>query len=343
MIIGIDHGYYAMKTPHICFPTGLSRYDYEPYTMQNVLQYAGNYYVCGTGRQTLMKDKTANDNYYLLTMAALAQEIEYRRAERKGKIILAAGLPLAGFGREKTAFRQYLFRKEQPLCFRYENEAYELTIEDVKLFPQGYSALALHPEYVRDEPSVLLVDIGGWTVDLMRLDNAVPNAATCRSLELGVIRCIDETMEQVRRSTGLSVTDIQIERVLNGNSCSLDPKAKEIIQKNGRSYTERILSAIMEAGFDLRAIPSVFMTLDDPEHKRAWEILQSVPNGQKNAFLVQAILQSADSEKMVGMIRQVIREELQNTHFVSGDPVQAEVDEIPAQMLDFLSAMEDGM
>ena len=37
MIIGIDHGYYAMKTPHICFPTGLSRYDYEPYTMQNVL------------------------------------------------------------------------------------------------------------------------------------------------------------------------------------------------------------------------------------------------------------------------------------------------------------------
>lgn len=85
MIIGIDHGYYAMKTPHVCFPTGLSKYDYEPYTMQNVLQYAGNYYVCGTGRQTLMKDKTANDNYYLLTMAALAQEIEYRRAERKGK------------------------------------------------------------------------------------------------------------------------------------------------------------------------------------------------------------------------------------------------------------------
>ena len=88
------------------FPTGLSKYDYEPYTMQNVLQYAGNYYVCGTGRQTLMKDKTANDNYYLLTMAALAQEIEYRRAERKGKIILAAGLPLAGFGREKDGLRQ---------------------------------------------------------------------------------------------------------------------------------------------------------------------------------------------------------------------------------------------
>lgn len=135
-----------------------------------------------------MRNKTSNDNYYLLTMAAIAQEIRYRRGERKTDVVLAAGLPLASFGREKKGFREYLFRKEQPLRFRYEDESYEIRIQDVKLFPQGYSALALHPECVRDEPSVLLADIGGWTVDLMRLDNSVPNAATCRSLELGVIQ-----------------------------------------------------------------------------------------------------------------------------------------------------------
>ena len=150
-----------------------------------------------------MRSKTSNDNYYLLTMAAIAQEICYRRGERKTDVVLAAGLPLASFGREKKGFREYLFRKEQPLRFRYEDESYEIRIQDVKLFPQGYSALALHPECVRDEPSVLLADIGGWTVDLMRLDNSVPNAATCRSLELGVIRCVDEITEQVRRNTGL--------------------------------------------------------------------------------------------------------------------------------------------
>ena len=101
MIIGIDHGYYAIKTKQVCFPTGIIRYEYEPYTMQNVLQYRGEYYVCGTGRQTLVKDKTANDNYYLLTLAALAQEIRKRKGERTAKVVLAAGLPLTGFGREK--------------------------------------------------------------------------------------------------------------------------------------------------------------------------------------------------------------------------------------------------
>ncbi len=259
MVIGIDHGFYAIKGVHVVFPSGLSVYDYEPYTMQNVLQYEGKYYVCGTGRQALLKDKTVNDNYYLLTLAALAQELRYRKAEKRMEIILAAGLPLAGFGREKQAFQNYFLRKNRPLGFQYEGEEYRIWIRDVKLFPQGYSAIALHPEYVKGEPSVLLADIGGWTVDLMRLDNAVPNAATCRSLELGVIRCIDEVMEQIRRRTGLSVTDIQIERVLNGSNCSMDQTAKEMISHHGRLYTERILSSILEAGFDFKAIPVIFM------------------------------------------------------------------------------------
>ena len=34
----------------------------------------------------------------------------------------------------------------------------------MKLFLQGYSTLAVHPELLRDEPSVLLMDIGGWTM-----------------------------------------------------------------------------------------------------------------------------------------------------------------------------------
>ena len=254
MIVGIDHGYYAIKTKHVSFPSGIIEYDYEPYTMQNVLQYRGKYYVCGTGRQTLVKNKTSNDNYYLLTLAAIAEEIKNRKAERKTEVILAVGLPLSSFGREKQGFREYLLRKEQPVRFLYESEWYEIQIKDVKLFPQGYSALAL-----KNEPSVLLVDVGGWTVDLMRLDNSVPNAATCRSLELGVIRCIDETAEQVRRNTGLSVTETQIERVLRGETCSMAEDARVVIQENGRKYIERILSAVTESGFDLRAVPSVFM------------------------------------------------------------------------------------
>ena len=299
MVIGIDHGYYAIKTKQVCFPTGIIRYEYEPYTMQNVLQYQGEYYVCGTGRQTLVKDKTANDNYYLLTLAALAQEIRKRKGERTAKVVLAAGLPLTGFGREKQKFKEYLFQK-QLIRFLYEGERYEIQIEDVKLFPQGYSALALYPEYLKDEPSVLLVDIGGWTVDLMRLDNAVPNAATCRSLELGVIRCMDEIREQVRRNTGLSVTETQIERVLRGKPSSMPAEVVSLIEKQGRLYIEKILSAITEAGFDLRAVPSVFMGGGAAifQHRVSTQDLLCLP-----IYLTDVHANAAGYERIVGQMR----------------------------------------
>lgn len=259
MIMGIDHGYYAVKTRHFSFPAGIAVYSHEPYTLQNTLEYGGKFYVCGTGRQPILRNKTENDNYYLLTLAAIAREIKQRGENTECSVTLAAGLPLAGFGREKKFFREYLLRSSQPVCFKFEGVPYKITIEDVKLFPQGYSAIAIHPELIQNEPSVLLMDIGGWTVDLMRLDNGVPNASTCRSLELGMIRCIDETKEQVRRDVGLSVTDAQVERVLAGKPCSMDEKARSIIRRQGRLYTERLLSAVMESGFDLKAIPVVML------------------------------------------------------------------------------------
>ena len=90
-----------------------------------------------------------------------------------------------------------------------------------------------------------------------------------------------------------------------------------------------------------RPVFSFRPTLDDSEHKRAWEILQSVLNGQKNAFLVQAILQSADSENLIEKIRMVFREELKGVQISPEKNMGKQEDGIPSQMLDFLSGMEE--
>ena len=98
IIIGVDHGYAAMKTAHFSFHTGLVAHEHEPYTLNNVLEYGGTYYVVGSGRQPLQKDKTRTEDYYLLTLAAIAKELEHRGAEHTASIHLAAGLPLTSFG-----------------------------------------------------------------------------------------------------------------------------------------------------------------------------------------------------------------------------------------------------
>ena len=133
-----------------------------------------------------------------------------------------------------------------------------VTIREVSLFPQGYAAVLTQSELL-DEPSVIVADIGGWTVDLMRLDNRIPNAATCRSLELGMIRCLDEIAEQIRRTLGLSMTAAQIESCLRGESGSIGEQAREIIHREAGAYVRRLLSAITESGLDARAMPAVFL------------------------------------------------------------------------------------
>ena len=141
--------------------------------------------------------------------------------------------------------------------FLFESREYEITIRDVLLYPQGYAAILSNMRLIAGEPSVILCDIGGWTVDVMRLDNGIPDAGTCRSLELGMIRCFDEIAEQVRRNTGKSLTPAQIETVLKGESCSIDGAVKAMIQEQGRRYALKLLSAISESGFDPTAMPAI--------------------------------------------------------------------------------------
>ena len=258
LTIGVDHGYAAMKSAHVSFPTGLVEYEHEPYTQQDVLEYNGKFYVVGSGRQPLQKDKTLTEDYYLLTLAAVAKELACRKADATASVHLAAGLPLTSFGRDKKKFRAYLLRDGRPVFFRFEGSAYTVRITEVSLFPQGYAAVLTQPDLL-NEPSVILADVGGWTVDLMRLDNRIPNAATCRSLDLGMIRCLDESAEQVRRSLGLSMTAAQIESVLCGEASSVDDNAKQIIHREADGYARRLLSAIAESGLDARAMPAVFL------------------------------------------------------------------------------------
>ncbi len=51
--------------------------------------------------------------------------------------------------------------------------------------------------------------------------------------------------------------------------------------------------------------------LSDPQHRRAWALLQQVPSAKRKEFLVQAILATEQTDRLEKSIRKVVREELQ--------------------------------
>ena len=55
-----------------------------------------------------------------------------------------------------------------------------------------------------------------------------------------------------------------------------------------------------------RPVYSFRPNLKNPEHQRAWEKFQSVPEGQKSQYLVQAILEKEDRKWMEEVIQKTM-------------------------------------
>ena len=71
-IIAVDHGYGNMKTANIVTPTGIKAYETEPIFTGNILEYNGIYYRIGEGHKEFIPDKAMDEEYYLLTLMAIA-------------------------------------------------------------------------------------------------------------------------------------------------------------------------------------------------------------------------------------------------------------------------------
>ena len=117
IIIGIDHGYYAIKTAHCSFPAGLTSYgEHEPYTRQGLLEFGGCFFVCGSGRQPIQRDKTVPQ--YQPSVSAgrsTATQTEISGKIQKGKCTLKNS-GVIPFGN-----REYLNPYHLPFLYRWDS------------------------------------------------------------------------------------------------------------------------------------------------------------------------------------------------------------------------------
>ena len=74
-IIGVDAGYGNIKTANTVTPTGITACDTQPIFNGNILEYEGKYYRIGEGHKEFISDKVEDDDFYLLTLMAIAKEL----------------------------------------------------------------------------------------------------------------------------------------------------------------------------------------------------------------------------------------------------------------------------
>ena len=187
MLIAVDHGNHAIKTIHYNFISGLARHSVRPPMADEVLEYKGEYWTLSGQRLPYRRDKTRDESFFILTLFAISKELSYAGPlPAAEKIELAVGLPPEHYGILKDKFRAY-FKRSESVQFSYNDKPMTILIRDVFVYPQAYAAVVPQSGQLLKTLRMFIVDIGGYTTDVLLLRNGKPDLQFCRSLESGVI------------------------------------------------------------------------------------------------------------------------------------------------------------
>ena len=259
MLIAIDHGNYAIKTPHHSFVSGLSEHTVKPPMADEILEYDGRYWTPSGKRLSYMRDKTQDERYFILTLFAIAKELEDTgRYSPVEQIQLAVGLPPEHYGVLKDKFARY-FKRDGIIKFVYKDKPYSIMIDKVMVFPQAYAAVVPKSSMVVNMLRVFVVDIGGYTTDVLLLKNGKPDLQFCRSLETGIITMNNEIIRKVGALHDMRIEDEHISAVLSGQDTILPDDVKQTICGATKLHAQDILNQLRELQVDLRSNPAVFI------------------------------------------------------------------------------------
>lgn len=261
MLISIDHGNKQVKTTHsLCAPfTSGLRESSTPLFGGETLQYGGKYYTLVDERIPYRRDKTEDERFFVLTLFAVAKEIEARRAYAADTIPvqLAVGLPPAHYGTQYQKFEQ-CFMDRGEIQFFFNQKPFSIEITNALCFPQAYAAAVTMFRSLGSEPKVLVVDIGGFTADYLFMKRGKAQLGTCDSLENGVIVLYNRIRSRVNADFDILLEEEDIDAVLNGKGV-YPVEVKKLVEREAEEFINDLFSTFRERMIDLRSGQVVFI------------------------------------------------------------------------------------
>ena len=239
-IIAVDHGYGNMKTANTVTPTGIKAYETEPIFTGNILEYNGIYYRIGEGHKEFIPDKAMDEEYYLLTLMAIARELNVFSI-READVHLAAGLPLTWIRTQREAFRSYLLQNPE-VRYLFNGKEYHLHFMGCSLYPQGYPAIV---NQLGDfKGTNLLADIGNGTMNILYINNKKAQENQCWTEKLGVNQCMIAAKNAVLDKFGVKIEESTVEQILRFGTADISAPYLDCISSIARQYVAELFSTL---------------------------------------------------------------------------------------------------
>jgi plasmid segregation protein ParM len=239
-IIAIDHGYGNMKSANFVTPTGIAAYDSAPVFSGNILKYGDTFYRIGESHKSFTSDKTTDSDFYILTLAAIAQELNYVGIIATD-VHIAAGLPLTWVKTQRESFRRYLMQNKS-VAFEFNNTEYRINIVGCSIFPQGYPAIISRLDEMAGVN--MLANIGCGTLNVMYINNRKAVESKCWTMKQGVNQLVIAAANAVSDRTGVQIDSDIIETILRTGTADIAPKYRDIVVAVACKYAAEIFDTL---------------------------------------------------------------------------------------------------
>jgi len=261
MLIAVDHGNKQMKSGGgKVFTSGLREGDTRPPYGEDILRYMDKYYTLSDRRIPYLREKFTDDRFYILTLFAIAFEIENNGNYDEGlmTIQLIVGLPPAHFGAQYERFERY-FKRDVIEEFEFHGKPFRVYIDEVTAYPQAFAAAMPVYGSISGLPKVTVIDIGGFTADYLMIKNGQVDLSVCDSLEHGVIILYNQISAKVNSELDILLEESDIDTILNGEPNDYSSDVKRIVTDTAHVFISDLLGKLRERSIDLRSGKAVFV------------------------------------------------------------------------------------
>ncbi|MEG1640518.1 MAG: ParM/StbA family protein, partial [Ruthenibacterium sp.] len=254
-IIAVDTGNKNIKTTKAPpFNAGLIYHgDQEPPVQIDTLEIDGKFYSLTETREPHNDDKTQNDTYFNLTLIAIAKQLMALNPDLpyyKENICLALGLPPSRLSIYRDRYYSYFSRNGKRISFHFNGIPFDIQIQKTCVFAQGISALVPYVQNIFAHARSYIVDIGGYTTDVIKLNNGKLDLALCQSLPYGAIQLFDKVRCAIRAKYQVEVDDYVIDSILQ-NKEHPEESIEKLAKDTAAKYAVDLFLTLKEIGVDL--------------------------------------------------------------------------------------------
>ena len=204
---------------------------------------------------------TEDERFYVLTLFAIAKELERRKVPETLDpidITLLVGLPPAHYEQLHSRFEQYFLRRREIVDFEYNGKYYSIRVSKVLSYPQAFAAAVTQFGTLKAHSVAYIIDIGGFTIDVLKLRSGHPDLAVVESFEKGVITLYNGIASKCNALYARILEDCDIDEVIRNQPTVLPGEAQQLIRTMTNDFLTEFYNFLRERGVDVSTSKCVF-------------------------------------------------------------------------------------